>query len=233
MNNYQETIRPAYAVSDATSALLRSVYTWMTIGLFTTGFVATYVLYTPAITNTLLSPGLIMFLCLVELGLVFWLSARVMQMSTTKATTVFLLYSALNGITLAPLALVYTGESIASTFMITGGLFGTMAFYGQVTKRDLSGMGSFLMMGLIGVIIAAVVNMFMQSSALAFGISCVGVLVFTGLTAYDVNQIKRMGSQVSSGTDDFKRVTILGALKLYLDFINLFIMLLQLLGRRD
>ena len=159
-----------------------------------------------------------------------------MTLSATTAAGLFLLYSALNGATLAPLAYVYTSASIVSTFMITAGVFATMAFYGYVTKRDLSGMGSFLMMGLVGIIIAGVVNMFLMSGPVSFAISILGVLIFTGLTAWDVQQIKNMGAQLgtgSSGTVTYQRMAILGALKLYLDFINLFIMLLRLLGDRD
>ena len=223
-------MRPEYAISDTQSALIRSVFGWMALGLLATGFVSMYVLNTPAITGFLLSPGKLIFLMIVEVGLVIWLSMRVMKMSATQATTVFLLYSALNGITLAPLAFVYTGESIASTFMVTAGVFGSMALYGYTTKRDLTTMGSFLRMGLFGIIIAMLANFFFQSSALDFAISVIGVLVFTGLTAWDVQKLKHMGAQVNEGSDNFRRFAIIGALTLYLDFINLFLMLLRFMG---
>lgn len=230
---HAQPIKPAYAVADAQSALLRSVFGWMTLGLLTTGLVAMYVLNTPAIAGKLLNTGTLIVLIIAELILVGWLSLRVMKMSPGKATGVFLAYSAINGITLAPLALVYTGESISSVFMITSALFGSMALFGYVTKKDLSGVGSFAMMGLWGIIIASVVNIFMQNSAVHFAISVAGVIVFTGLTAWDVQKIKRMSSSVQEGTDNFRRYAILGALMLYLDFINLFIMLLRLMGSRD
>ncbi|MCC6220903.1 MAG: Bax inhibitor-1/YccA family protein [Deltaproteobacteria bacterium] len=231
MKDFQVTMRPAYAVSDAQSALVRSVFGWMTAGLFLSGIVAMYVLNTPAVTQSILGkPGLFLILAFAEVGLVVWLSARVMKMSAVKATSVFLIYSALNGVTLAPLAFIYTRESLASTFMITSAVFGSMAVFGYVTRRDLSSLGSFLYMGLWGIIIASLVNMFLQSTAVGFVMSVAGVIVFTGLTAWDVNKIKNMSTYVEEGTDDFRRYAILGALSLYLDFINLFIMLLRFFG---
>lgn len=231
MENYQATIRPAYAVDEAQSALLRSVFGWMTLGLLTTAVVSSYVVSNPEFLFKL--GNAIWFLIIAELGLVVWLAARVMKMSPGTATAVFLGYSALNGITLAPLAFVYTQQSITSAFVVAGGLFGTMALYGYVTKRDLSSMGSFLFMGLIGIVIAGIANLFIQSSMMGFVISVVAVLVFTGLTAWDVQKIKQMGAQVTVESDNFRRFAILGALSLYLDFINLFIHLLRLIGNRD
>ena len=233
MSFSEQTLRPAYDIADTQSALLRSVFWWMTVGLVITGFVSMFVANTPTLIETVASsPGLLLFLLFAELGLVFWLSARVMKMSAKKATGVFLLYSALNGITLAPLCLVYTGASIASTFMVAGGMFGGMALFGTVTKKDLSGMGSFLMMGLWGIILAMIANFFFQSPGLSFGISVIGVIVFTGLTAWDTQKIKNMGAQVRPGDSSFQNYSIIGALTLYLDFINLFIMLLRLMGDR-
>lgn len=153
-------------------------------------------------------------------------------MKAATATALFIGYAALNGLTLSVIFLRYTGTSIAGTFMITAGMFGAMAVYGMVTKRDLSGLGSFLFMGLNGLILASVVNMFLGSSTLHLAISAVGVLVFVGLTAYDVQRIKEMGEQgiMSQGESTVQKGAILGALALYLDFINLFIMLLSLFG---
>ncbi len=227
------TMKPAYAIADAQSALLRSVFGWMTLGLVVTGLIGSYIVGNPDIVRSLFSGGKLFVLFFVELGLVFWLSARVMKMASSTAAMVFLAYAALNGVTLAPIAFVYTHESIASAFIVAGGLFGAMALYGSVTKRDLTSMGSFMFMGLIGIIIASLVNFFFASSALSFAISIAGVLVFTGLTAWDVQKLKVYGAQASTGEENFKRYAILGALTLYLDFINLFLHLLRLIGRRD
>lgn len=228
----QQTIQPAYAVADAQSALLRSVFTWMFAGLLLTGFVSAFVVNSPGIVIPLLQSNMIWILFIAEIALVVWLSARVMHMSPAKATAIFLGYSALNGVTLAPLALAYTSQSIGSAFMIAGAMFGGMALYGHTTKRDLSGMGSFMMMGVFGVIIAMIVNFFLQSSMVSFIISVVAVIAFTGLTAYDVQKFKQMGTHVREGDDSFRRFAILGALTLYLDFINLFVHLLYLIGDR-
>jgi FtsH-binding integral membrane protein len=229
---YSQTSSAPYAIGQSSSALIRSVFGWMAAGLCLTGMVSGYVISNPAIAQSLFSPGKLIALSLVEIGLVIWLSARIMQMTAGTATAVFLGYSALNGITLAPLAYVYTGESVTSAFLTAAGMFAAMVFYGTVTKKDLSSWSSFLMMGLWGVIIASLVNLFFQSAAMSFVMSVAGVVVFTGLTAYDVNRLKQMGGSVSEGTPDFRRVGILGALKLYLDFINLFVMLLRLMGDR-
>ncbi len=232
MTSSQATIRPAYALEETQAALIRSVFAWMTLGLTVTGFVASVVIHMPALSFLYQGPILFVLLFL-ELGLVFWLSARVMQMSPSTGSMMFLVYSALNGVTLAPIAFVYTGESIASAFVVTGGLFGVMSLYGYVTKRSLAGFGGFLLMGLVGLILASIVNIFIMSNALSFACSVVGVLIFTGLTAYHVQRIKQSGAQVQSGSDEFRRLAILGALSLYLDFINLFLYLLRFFGRRD
>jgi FtsH-binding integral membrane protein len=167
-----------------------------------------------------------------ELGLVFYLSARINKIQAGTATGLFIGYAALNGLTLSMIFLAYTAESIAGTFFITAGMFGSMAVYGLVTKRDLSGWGSFLFMGLIGVIIASIVNIFLKSSSLYWAISLIGVFVFGGLTAYDVQKIKKMGEDgiMEQGEEMVKKGAIMGALALYLDFINLFLMLLRFFG---
>lgn len=238
MENFQSApVRPAYAIAESQSALLRSVFSWMTIGLLLTGGVASYVLATPSLAQTLLSPGKLMALMVVELGLVLFLSVRVNKMSAGAASATFLLYSALNGITLAPLALYYTGQSISQAFVIAASAFAGMAMYGYVTKRDLSGWGSFLMMGLIGILVSSLVLMFFHSGVASFAVNIAGVIVFTGLTAYDVQRIKHLGDS-SYGMSDGgelaqRRIAIVGALSLYLNFINLFITMLRLVGNRD
>jgi len=230
MDNYQATMRPAYAVDEAQSALLRSVFGWMALGLLTTALVSGYIIGNQALLFKAMD--WIFPLIIMELGLVWWLSARIMKMAPAKATGIFLAYSALNGITLAPLAYAYTEQSITTAFVSSAGMFGAMALYGYVTKKDLSGMGSFLMMGLFGLIIASIVSIFWHSTMLNFIINVAGILIFAGLTAYDVQKIKRIGAEVSSGTDSYRRYAIIGALRLYLDFINMFLFMLRLFGDR-
>jgi FtsH-binding integral membrane protein len=167
-----------------------------------------------------------------ELGLVAWLSGLVGRMSAGMASGIFLLYSALNGLTLSVVFLVFTRESIASTFVVSAATFGAMSAYGLATKRALDGLGSFCFMGLVGVIIASLVNMFLHSSMLGFVTSCVGVIVFVGLTAYDTRKLKMMAAVVDPDSEEGRRGAVSGALALYLDFINLFLMLLNLFGRR-
>ena len=225
-------LQPPYAVSDAEGALLRSVFGWMSIGLIATALTSYLVITNISSMPILFSPIIFFGLMLAELGVVVFLSARVNKLEASTASGLFLFYSVLNGITLTPIAFVYTSASIASTFFIAAGTFAGMAFIGSVTKRNLDSLGSFLMMGVFGLFLALLVNMFFKSSAAEFVLSIIGVLVFVGFTAYDTSKIKQLGSTVSDGTDDFKRVAIIGALKLYLDFINLFIFLLRLLGDR-
>jgi FtsH-binding integral membrane protein len=201
----------------------------MGAGLAITAFMALATLSSPmaikAITgNKLLFYGLVIG----ELVLVFTLSGAINRLSTSVATMLFIAYSGLNGVTLSIVALVYTANSIASTFVITAGMFGAMSVYGYLTKRDLTSFGSFLFMGLIGVVIASIVNIFVGSSSVSWIISSIGVLVFTGLTAYDTWKIKEMAAFGAEG----RKPAILGALTLYLDFINLFLMLLRFTGNR-
>ena len=181
----------------------------------------------------IMNPFVFFGLFIVQLLVVVGLSAMVHKLSPMAATMIFLLYAGINGVVLTPLFLVYTSESIASTFFTTAGTFGVMAIYGATTKRDLTNLGSMLMMALFGLIIATIINVFFPSGPLNFIISVVGVLIFVGLTAYDVQKLTRMSQQMSS-EDDAQRFAIIGALTLYLDFINLFIYLLRILGvRRD
>jgi FtsH-binding integral membrane protein len=208
------------------------VYAWMCIGLALTAVVAYTVSGSPALVRALvLNPIAFFVLVIAELGLVFYLSARATRLAPRTAAGLFALYSGLNGVTLSVVLLRYTGESIATTFMVTAGMFGALAFWGSTTKRSLAGMGQFMFMGLIGLILASIVGVFWQSDALQFLISVVGVIVFTGLTAYDAQRLKQMALALPSG--EVGGYAIVGALSLYLDFINLFLMLLRFTGRRD
>ncbi len=224
-----------HAGQQATNALLSKVFNWMALGLGLTGLTALLTVSSPFLLGIIFGNKAVFYgLIIAELGLVFYLSARVDKLSPQAATGIFLGYAILNGVTLSSILLVYTMTSIANTFFITAGMFGAMAVYGHVTKRDLSGVGSFMMMGLVGIIIASIVNFFMQSSELSWIISGIGVIVFTGLTAYDVQKIKRMGAGgiMEQGEGAIQRAAIMGALALYLDFINLFLMLLRFFGNR-
>ena len=219
----------------STTILLTKVFNWMAIGLGITGLAAFLTVSSPVMLELIFGNKAVFYgLIIGELGIVFFLSARVHKLSAQMATGLFLFYSALNGVTLSAILLAYTMTSVATTFFITAGMFGAMALYGFVTKRDLSGMGSFMMMGLFGIIIASIVNLFMGSSELSWIISGIGVIVFTGLTAYDVQKITRMGASgiMEQGEAAIQRVAIMGALSLYLDFINLFLMLLRFVGNR-
>ena len=232
---YEDQVRTASidSVAAEQQRFMVRVYNWMGAGLGITGFMAYYIANSPALFNILMgNPILPIVLVIAQLGLVFWLASRVMQMSVSQATGVFFLYAGLTGITFSTLLVVYTTSSITSTFLVTAGTFGAMSFYGYTTKKDLTSMGSFLFMGLIGLIIASVVNIFLQSSMMQWVICCAGVLIFVGLTAYDTQKIKEMNILGNEGTDEDTKEAIRGALTLYLDFINLFIMLLQLMGDR-
>ena len=221
------------AVAAEQQRFMVRVYNWMGGGLAMTGGVSWYVAQSEPILKLLVTtPILFMVLLVVELGLVFYLAARVMTMSVSQATGVFILYAGLNGVTLAPLFLLYTSASLASTFLVTAGMFGAMSFYGYTTKKDLTSWGGFLFMGLIGIILASIVNFFMQSSALYWAITYIGVFIFIGLTAYDTQKIKEMNILGNEGTDEDTKEAIRGALTLYLDFINLFLMLLRIMGSR-
>ncbi|MBN2419329.1 MAG: Bax inhibitor-1/YccA family protein [Deltaproteobacteria bacterium] len=215
---------------------VRSVYNWMCIGLGLTGFVAWYVSGNDSIRSLIFNENgitpLFWVLVIVELGLVFSISGMVNRMSGTTATGLFVLYSALNGVTLSFIFLAYTSASIASTFFICALTFLACSIYGWTTKKDLTSIGSFMFMGLIGIIIASVVNIFLRSPAIHYAISYIGVVVFIGLTAYDTQKIKNMAMTQPADIegDVIRKGAILGALSLYLDFINLFLMLLRIFG---
>lgn len=222
---------------EVVNAFMRGVYHWMALGLMVTAALSYVTAHTPALLGLIINmetgaPTMLFWgLIIGELIMVMAIAGAIHKLSAPAASGLFLLYSAINGVTLSFIFLVYTQASIVMTFVICAAMFGAMSVYGLVTKKDLTSWGSFLFMGLIGLIIAVVVNIFLQSSAMYFVISVAGVLIFTGLTAYDTQQLKVMGE--SAPADDataVRRGTILGALRLYLDFINLFLMLLRLFG---
>lgn len=231
MNSYPsfENAKPIVRVN----SFIRSVYNWMAIGLALTAFTSYYVANTPALLQIIFGNQLVFFgLIIGELGMVFYLSARVQKISASAATGLFILYSVLNGATLASIFLVYAKSSIASTFFACALTFAACSVYGMATKRDLTSMGGFMMMGLIGIIVASLLNMFFRSSAMSMIISYVGVLVFVGLTAYDTQKLKMMAMTQPADVngDIVRKGAIMGALTLYLDFINLFLMMLRIFG---
>lgn len=213
---------------------VRSVYNWMAVGLALTGVVAFYVSNSPSLLRLLFGNSILIFILIFgELGLVFAISGMVTRMSAGTATSLFVLYSGLNGVTISSIFLIYTRTSIVSTFFVCAATFVACSVYGWTTKRDLTSFGGFLVMGLIGIIIASVVNMFMHSSAMSAIITYIGVFVFLGLTAYDTQRLKEMALTQPAGLDAsvVRKGAILGALSLYLDFINLFLLLLRFFGQ--
>ena len=221
-------------VSLAFPALMRKVYVWMTLALVITGITAYIVSHNESILMTLYStPALMWGMVIGELVLVFVISGMIQRLSLTVATLLFVLYSAVNGVTLAPILMIYTGASVAKVFFITAGTFAAMAFFGYTTKKDLSSMGKLLFMALIGLIIATIVNLFMKSSGLEMILSYAGVIIFVGLTAWDTQKIKNMLATCPEPTEEAQKIALLGSLSLYLDFINLFIYLLRIFGSRE
>lgn len=217
----------------AQSSFITKVYAWMAMALMITALVAAYTAGSQEMIRDLFSSRFsFLLLMLGELGLVVWLTAAIDRMSATTATMIFIAYSALNGLTFSVIFLVFTFSSIASTFAITAGTFAIMSLYGYVTKRDLTSWGNLLVMALVGLLIASVVNMFLQSSIFYWVCTYLGILIFVGLTAYDTQKIKEMGAAGFSHSDSMQKSAIIGALSLYLDFINLFLLLLRLLGNR-
>lgn len=237
--------RSAAAYDAGLRAYMLKIYNYMASALALTGIVA-MVFANISVTvdpqtgsQALTSVGHAIFasplkyvIMFAPLGLVLWLGMGIDRLSTSAAQGIFWVYSALMGLSLSSIFLLYTGESIARTFFITAGTFGAMSIYGYTTKRDLTGFGSFLIMGLIGLILASIVNLFMQSSALAFATSVIGVLIFVGLVAYDTQKLKAMYYQVAGSTEMMAKISIMGALNLYLDFINIFMYLLRFMGDR-
>jgi uncharacterized protein len=232
---------PSYERSDATlagardadvlSAFLRGVYGWMCAGLAVTAATAWFVASSPPVATAIFSNRLVFWgLVIAQFGIVITLSARVQKLAGSTASALFILYSALTGVTLSSVLLLYTGESVASTFVVAGGMFGALALYGTLTRRNLGAFGQFFFMGLIGLLLASFVGIFWHSDGLQFMISFVGVLVFAGLTVYDAQRLKSMAFATGGGPTS--AVTVVGALALYLDFINLFLFLLRFLGGR-
>jgi uncharacterized protein len=209
------------------------VYGWMGFGLLITGFVAWYTAISEELLGFIFASRWIFFgLIILELVAVGLLVSLINKMTASMATLVFLLYALLNGLTMSLIFVVYTAESIASTFFVTAGTFGVMSMYGYFTKTDLSRWGNLLFMGLMGIIIASIANFFMKSETLYWITTYAGVLIFVGLTAYDTQKIKRMNIIGNEGSDEDHKEAIMGALTLYLDFINLFLYLLRIFGRR-
>lgn len=222
----------AAAVDVGLRAYMLRVYNYMCVALALSGAVAFFVSTSPALQQAIFGTPLMWVVFLAPLGLVFFLSARINKMSASAAQTTFWVFAALMGMSLASIFIAYTPESVTRVFFITAGAFGGLSLVGYTTKKDLSGMGTFLFMGVIGLVIAMVVNMFLGSSMLQLGISVIGVLIFAGLTAYDTQQIKLMYME-ADGAEVATKKSIMGALKLYLDFLNMFIFLMHILGNRN
>lgn len=234
VNGYQTAVQAEneLTLQRYVAGVMRKVYGKMSLGLLATALTSFLMLSSPALMSMLFSTtATIWILFAVELGLVIYLSARIDKLSTGTATALFYAYSILNGVTLTPIFLAYTGVSIATTFAITAGTFGAMTIFGYVTRQDLSKIGSFLFMALLGLIVCAIVNMFLHNTMMELLISCGGVLIFVGLTAWDTQAIKRMTAEADPTMMD--KVATMGALTLYLDFINLFLHLLRFFGSRD
>lgn len=222
------------SMSAAFPVLMRKVYVWMTLALVLTGVTAYGVATSPGIMNALFTNQLLFWgLVIAEFALVIGISAAINKLSLTTATLMFVLYSVINGAVLSSIFIIYTMSSIASVFFITAGTFAVMALIGYTTKTDLSSMGKILFMALIGIIIATIVNIFLKSSGLETIVSYLGVLIFVGLTAYDTQKIKNMLIMAPDAGEASQKIALLGALNLYLDFINLFIYLLRIFGRRE
>jgi uncharacterized protein len=242
-NRYAQSVagaRTGVAVDEGLRSYMLGVYNYMAAGVALTGIVA-YLTYSLAVADggltpfgqTLYASPLKWVVMLAPLGFVLFLGVRMEQMSVGTAQTMFWLFAAVMGVSLSSIFLVFTGQSITQIFFVTAATFGALSLWGYTTKRDISGWGSFLFMGVVGIVIAALVNLFLQSSALQFAISVIGVLVFAGLTAYDTQRIKDGYLMVRGDAAMMAKSAIMGALSLYLDFINMFVMLLNLFGNRE
>lgn len=233
LNNGFARTMTAEEIKAEQAAYMTKVYNWMAGALILTGLVAMWAAATPSIINTIVGNKLLFWgLIIAEFAGVSYLSAAIHKMTLQSASLVFLGYAALNGLTLSVIFLIYTASSIASTFFITAATFGVMSIYGYTTKKDLTSLGNIAFMALIGLIIATVVNIFLHSEMIYWITTYAGVLIFVALTAYDTQKVKNMNVIGNAGTDEDTKEAILGALILYLDFINLFIYLLRLFGRR-
>ena len=239
LRNYQGRVQTGEMIDQGLRTYMLKVYNLMAVGLAITGLAA-YFAFTFAVSDgqltafgaAIYTSPLKWVVIFAPLAMVFFLSFRINKMSVSAAQTTFAVYAALVGLSLSSIFLIYTGQSVVQTFFVTAASFGALSLYGYSTKRDLSAMGSFLMMGLFGLIIASVVNIFLASSAMQFAISVIGVLIFAGLTAYDTQRIKEMYYAADDATTAGRKA-IMGALTLYLDFINLFTFLLQFMGNRN
>lgn len=227
----QSQPQPVVVVQSQIQSVMQQVYLWMTAGLLVTGAISSMIYNSPSLQGILLNSVVFIALFVVEIGLVLGISAMINKMSPALATGLFILYAAVNGITLTPIFFAYTSTSIATAFFTAAGMFAALALYGNTTKRNLSGMGRFMMMALFGLIIATIINIFLKNGVMDFAISIFGVVIFAGLTAYDTQRLNQLASQASSD-DEIGRFSIMGALILYLDFINLFLYLLRLFGKR-
>lgn len=222
------------SMSSAFSVLMRKVYVWMTLALVITGFTAYGVATSPGVLQVIFGNQILFWgMIIAELALVIGVSAAINRLSLTMATLMFILYSVINGALFSSIFLIYTASSIATVFFITAGTFGVMALIGYTTKTDLTSIGKYLFMALIGLIIATLVNMFIKSEGFTYILSYIGVLIFVGLTAYDSQKIKQMLLQAPDAGEGAQKLALLGALTLYLDFINIFIYLLRIFGRRE
>lgn len=221
------------AVAAEQQRFMVRVYNWMAAGLALTGIMAFYIASSETMLNLVYANKAIpIILMVVQLGLVIYLSGWAHKMSASQATGVFLLYAGLTGVTFSFVFLLYTASSVAWTFFVTAGMFASLSMYGYATKKDLSGFGQFLFMGLIGLILSRVANMFIESASFDSALNYIGVLIFAGLTVYDTQKIKRMNIIGNEGTEEDTKEAIVGALTLYLDFINLFLHLLRIMGDR-
>lgn len=215
------------------AVFITKVYNWMALALFITGLVAYFTATSPQVFNAIVGSRILFFgLILGELALVVYLSRAIHKMSRNMAIGSFLVYSVLNGLTMSVIFMAYTSNSIATTFYITAGTFAAMSFYGYTTKKDLTSIGNMAFMALIGIIIASVVNIFLQNEMMYWIISYLGVAIFVGLTAYDTQKLKEIGSRGFTNEDSMEKMSIMGALTLYLDFVNLFLFLLRIFGSR-
>ena len=231
IRDLRATQSSAAVADERITSFLKAVYGWMFVGLLVTAGVAVFVASQPTLVRAIVTSRLLFLgLVIAQLGLVYWISARVATLKPSTSAALFLVYAATNGITFSVVLLAFTGASIASAFVTTAGMFGALALYGTLTKRSLVGLGQFAFMGLIGIVIASLVGLFWQNDALQFLISSIGVIVFTGLTAYDAQKLKAMAVAVEG--PQVGAYAISGALSLYLDFVNLFLMILRLFGGR-
>src|SRR5262245_13457400 len=227
----ERSFADGFAVAERVNGFLRGVYGWMCAGLAITALTAWVVAGTPAVVYALAGNRLMFWAVIIaQFGIVLALSARVQQLAPRTASLLFVIYSMLTGVTISFVLLAFTGESVATTFLVSAGMFGALAMYGTTTRRDLTGWGSFFFMGLIGLVLASLVGMFWHNDALQFVISFIGVIVFTGLTAYDAQRLKVMALSMPEGGAGAYQ--IVGALALYLNFINLFLFLLRFMGTR-